>query len=179
MKMLVEYLPVLLFVGAYFATDIYTATAVFMVAATILALAYRVIAGEWNKTHLIVAALALVFGGMTLALHDPLFIKLKPTVLYALFAVVLVGSVFIGERPLMQRMLESKLQLELPIWQRLTYMWAAFFIVCAVLNLYIAFEYSEALWVQFKLFGTFGLTIIFVVIQGFYLVQHLPKEEQS
>lgn len=179
MKMLIEYLPVVLFAGTYFATDIYTATAVFMVAATVLALGYRVIAGKWNNTHLIVAALALVFGSMTLVFHDPLFIKLKPTVLYALFAAVLVGSVFIGERPLMQRMLESKLELKPPVWQRLTFMWAAFFLFCAVLNLYIAFEYSEVLWVKFKLFGTFGLTIIFVIAQGFYLAQHLPKEEQS
>lgn len=177
MKMLIEYLPVLLFAGTYFATDIYTATAVFMVAATVLALGYRLVAGKWNKTHLMVAALALVFGGMTLALHDPLFIKLKPTVLYALFAIVLVGSVYIGERPLMQRMLGSQLDLQPPVWRTLTYMWAAFFLFCGILNLYIAFAFSEELWVQFKLFGTFGLTIVFVVLQGFYLAQHLPDEE--
>ncbi len=179
MKMLIEYFPVLIFFGAYITTDIYTATAVFMVAATVLALGYRLVSGQWHKVHLMVAALALVFGGLTLALHDPLFFKLKPTVLYAIFALVLVGSAFIGEKPMMQRLLGSQLELEAPIWRKLTFMWAGFFVFCGLLNLYIAFEFSEAFWVNFKLFGTLGLTLVFALLQGLYLAQHMPNESKE
>lgn len=176
MKMLIEYLPVLIFFGAYVTTDIYTATGVFMVAATLLALGYRVFTGEWHKIHLMVAGLAVVFGGLTLVLHDPLFFKLKPTVLYAVFALVLVGSVYIGEKPMMQRLLAGQLELEAPIWRRLTLMWAGFFAFCGVLNLYIAFEFSEAFWVNFKLFGTLGLTLVFALAQGLYLARYMPDD---
>lgn len=179
MKMLIEYLPVLIFFGAYVTTDIYTATAVFMVAAVLLALGYRLVTGQWHKVHLMVAGLAVVFGGLTLALHDPLFFKLKPTVLYAIFALVLVGSAYIGERPLMQRLLGGQLELDAPIWRRLTFMWAGFFVFCGVLNLYIAFEFSEAFWVNFKLFGTLGLTLVFALLQGLYLAQYMPDESKK
>lgn len=179
MKMLIEYLPVLVFFGAYVTTDIYTATAVFMVAATVLALGYRLVTGEWHKVHLMVAALALVFGGLTLILHDPLFFKLKPSVLYAIFALVLIGSAFIGDKPLMQRLLGSQLELPAPVWRKLTFMWAGFFLFCGLLNLYIAFNFSEAFWVNFKLFGTLGLTLVFALAQGVYLSQHMPDQSDD
>lgn len=179
MKMLIEYLPVLVFFGAYVTTDIYTATAVFMVAATVLALGHRLVTGEWHKVHLMVAALALVFGGLTLILHDPLFFKLKPSVLYAIFALVLIGSAFIGDKPIMQRLLGSQLELPAPIWRKLTFMWAGFFIFCGLLNLYIAFNFSEAFWVNFKLFGTLGLTLVFALAQGVYLSQHMPDQSDD
>lgn len=176
MKLLLDYLPVIAFAGTYFATDIYTATAVLMASLVAVVIGYWLVKREVHKIHLATAVLALIFGGLTLAVHDPLFIKVKPTVLYALFAVVLIGSGFIGDKPLIQRGLESQLQLPNAVWRRLNLMWAGFFVLCGVLNLYVAFAFSEAMWVKFKLFGMLGLTLVFVLLQGLYLSQHLSDE---
>jgi len=174
-----DYLPLIAFAGTYFLTDIYIATGVLMAALVVLAGGYWLIRGEVHKMHIATAALALVFGGLTLAVRDPMFIKLKPTVLYLLFALVLVGSVLVDDRPLMQRALQSQLSLPAPVWRRVNEMWAGFFVFCGALNLYVAFGFSEATWVNFKLFGMLGLTLVFVLLQGLYLARYLPKEEGS
>ncbi|MAA73789.1 MAG: septation protein A [Salinisphaeraceae bacterium] len=179
MKALMEYLPIIAFVGAYALTDIYIATGVFMVAATVLALGTRMVTGEWNKMQLAVAAMAVAFGGLTLGLRDPNFIKIKPTVLYAVFGLALVASAYIGKKPLMQRAMGSQLDLPDDIWRRLTFIWAGFFFACGIINLYVAYAFSEAFWVNFKLFGMLGLTVLFVIAQGFYLAPHISDSEQS
>lgn len=177
MKALIDYLPLIAFGGAYFAYDIYVATGVLMAALVLLVAVHRVFYGEWHKMHLATAGLALVFGGITLAVHDPVFIKVKPTVLYVLFAAVLAGSHVIGERPLIQRALASQLVLHAPVWRNVSWMWVSFFLVCAGLNLAIAFGFSETVWVNFKLFGMLGLTLLFVLAQGLYLSPYLKEQE--
>ena len=175
MKMLIDYLPLIAFAGTYYATDIYIATGVLMAALVIVVAGYWLIKRELHKMHAATAALALVFGTLTLVIHDPVFIKVKPTVLYALFAVVLIASGFIGDKPLMQRALESQIKLPARAWQRLNLIWAAFFAFCGALNLYVAYSFSEATWVNFKLFGMLGLTLVFVLIQGVYLARHMEE----
>jgi intracellular septation protein len=178
MKILLDYLPIILFVGAYYLRDIYFATAVLIVAlfaqvALIWGMTRRV-----PKMQLVAALLALVLGGITLALHDPGFSKVKPTVLYGLFAAVLLGSHFFGERPLIQRLLAANLHLPDVIWRRVSLMWVGFFVFCGVLNLYVAYNFTEATWVNFKLFGMLGLTFAFVLLQGLYLSRHLDAESR-
>ncbi len=176
MKIFLDYLPIILFVAAYYLRDIYFATVVLIIAL------FAQVALLWGMTRrvprmqLVAALLALVLGGITLALHDPLFIKIKPTILYGLFAVVLFGSQFIGGKPLIQRLLSANLQLPDPVWRRVNLMWVAFFVFCGVLNLYVAYSYSEATWVNFKLFGMLGLTFAFVLVQGLYLSRYLDAE---
>lgn len=177
--MLFEYLPLIAFGTAYFVYDIYVATAVLMAALVAVVLGYWVVKREVSKMHLTTAVLALIFGGMTLAVHDPLFIMIKPTVLYLLFAAVLAGSAYIGSKPLIQRALESQLRVPDPVWRRLNALWIGFFLVCAVLNLAVAFNFSEAVWVKFKLFGMLGLTLIFVLGQGLYLAPHMSEQNQD
>lgn len=173
MKILLDYLPIILFVIAYYLRDIYFATVVLIIAL------FAQVALLWGMTRrvpkmqLTAAVLALVLGGITLLLHDPLFIKVKPTVLYALFAAILFGSQFIGDKPLIQRLLQSNLHLPDPVWRKVNLMWVGFFVFCGVLNLYVAFEYAEATWVNFKLFGMLGLTFAFVLLQGLYLSRYL------
>lgn len=178
MKALIDYLPLAAFGGAYFVYDIYVATGVLMAALVLLVAFHRVAYGEWHRMHLTTAALALVFGGMTLAVHDPLFIKVKPTVLYLLFAAVLGGSHFIGERPVIQRVLAAQLVLPDRVWRNVSWLWVGFFVLCAALNLVIAFNFSETAWVNFKLFGTLALTLLFVVGQGLYLSPYLKEQEE-
>lgn len=175
MKVLLDYLAIALFVAAYYWRDIYFATGVLIVALFIQVAGLWVLTRQLPKMHLAGALLALVLGGVTLVLHDPTFIKLKPTVLYAVFTLILLGSHWIGERPIMQRLLSANLQLPDLIWRRLNAAWALFFLFCGLLNLYVAFSFEEKIWVNFKLFGMMGLMLVFAIAQGLYLSRHLQN----
>ena len=117
------------------------------------------------------------FGGLTIALHDPVFIKWKPTVINWLFAAVFMGSHWIGEKPLVERMMSHAIQAPRPVWVRLSWMWIAFFIGVGILNLYVAFNFAEETWVNFKLFGILGITFAFVIAQAFYLGRYVEEPE--
>jgi intracellular septation protein len=177
MKILFDYLPIVLFAGAYYLRDIYFATVVLIVTLFAQSAILWIQTRKPPKMQLAAAILALVLGGITLAVHDPIFIKIKPTALYGLFAAVLVGSQFVGDRPVIQRLLESSIRLPAPVWQRLNLLWAGFFVFCGVLNLYVAYHYSDKTWVNFKLFGMLGLTLVFVLLQSLYLARHIESEK--
>ncbi len=120
--------------------------------------------------------LITVFGGATLFLQDENFIKWKPTVLYWLFALALgLGPVFF-ERNFIRLMMEKQVTLPDPIWTRLNLGWAAFFTVMGAANLVVAFNYSTDTWVNFKMFGTLGLMLIFILAQGAYLSRHIKEQ---
>lgn len=176
MKFLFDFFPILLFFIAYKAYDIYVATAVAIVAALVQTLAYRTRHGRFEKMHLVTFALLLVFGGLTLALHDPVFIKWKPTVINWLFAAVFFASTWIGRKPLVERMMGHAIAVEAAIWQRLNWAWVLFFTAMGAANLYVAFNFEEATWVNFKLFGMLGLTLAFVVGQALYLARFMEQE---
>ena len=121
-------------------------------------------------------AIIVVFGGATLFFHNPTFIKWKPTALYWMFGVVLLGSAWLLQRNLIRKMLEAQIKLPDPVWTRLNLAWACFFIAMGLLNLYVAYNYSEETWVNFKMFGGMGLMLAFVLAQGFYLSRHMEEE---
>jgi len=177
MKFLFDLFPIILFFIAFKFGDIYTATIVAMVATIgqILWVYYRhrkIDAMQWISLVMI-----LVFGSLTIFLHDKTFIQLKPTALYWLFS----GALFISAQffnknwiqVLMGKQVTLKAESAYSVWHRLNTAWAAFFFFMGVLNLYIAFEYSEEAWVNFKLFGSTGLLIAFVIIQGVWLARHM------
>lgn len=122
-------------------------------------------------------ALITVFGGLTLFLHDEAFIKWKPTVLYWIFALALGLAPLLFERNLIRLMMEKQLSLPDDIWTRLNLGWAGFFAFMGVANLFVAFNYSTDAWVNFKMFGSLGLMLAFVIGQTLYLSRHI-KEEQ-
>lgn len=119
----------------------------------------------------------VVFGGLTLFFHNPTFIKWKPTALYWLFGTVLLGSDLMFKRNLIRKALEAQVALPEMIWGRLNLAWAGFFVAMGVLNIYVAYNFSEEAWVNFKLFGGMGLMFAFVLAQGFYLSRHLEEEK--
>ncbi|PKO54386.1 MAG: septation protein A [Betaproteobacteria bacterium HGW-Betaproteobacteria-13] len=121
-------------------------------------------------------AIIVVFGGATLFFHNPTFIKWKPTALYWLFSGVLVFSALLLKRNLIRNMLEAQIQLPELVWSRLNLAWALFFVCMGVLNLYVAYNFSEEAWVNFKLFGGMGLMLAFVLGQGFYLSKHMQED---
>lgn len=173
MKMLFDFLPIVLFFVAYKLADIYVATGV-LIAATLAQVGWVWLRQRRiEKLPLITAGLVLVFGGATLALHDPVFVKWKPTVVNWLFAVAFAASRFIGRQTLLERMMGGQLELPAPVWVKLTFAWAIFFLVMGAANLYVAYSFDENTWVNFKLFGMLGLTLLFVLAQAAYMSRHL------
>jgi len=126
--------------------------------------------------HLVTLGLLVVFGGLTLLLRDPVFIKWKPTVVNWLFAIVFLGSQFIGKKSMVERMMSHAIDLPAVIWTRLNVSWGVFFLASGILNLYVAFNYAEETWVNFKLFGMLGLTVVFVILQSFYMARHIQDQ---
>ena len=120
-------------------------------------------------------ALITVFGGATLFLQDENFIKWKPTVLYWLFALALGLGPVLFERNFIRMMMQKQLSLPDPVWLRLNLAWAGFFTVMGAANLMVAFNYSTDTWVDFKMFGTLGMMLVFIVLQGVYLARHIQE----
>lgn len=184
MQALIDFLPVIAFVATYWLSgDMSLAIMVIMGAVTLQITATWLIKRELNKMLVASAVLVIVLGGISLALDNPLFFKWKPTGLYWLFAVAFLGSQFIGERPLAQRMMTSVSQdgLDLPdrVWRQLNLAWVLFFIVAGIANIYVAYNYEEATWVNFKLFGLLGITFVFLVLQSLWMSQYLDEESDQ
>lgn len=149
------------------------ATAVAIVA-TIAQIAFLLLRGRKVDTMLWVSlAIITVFGGATIYFHNETFIKWKPTVLYWCFgAALLVSQTLLGKN-LIRLMMEKQLTLPDLVWQRLSLSWAAFFVVMGVVNLYVAYNFSTAAWVNFKLFGFTGLMFAFVIAQSIFLSKYV------
>jgi intracellular septation protein len=209
MKLLFDFFPIILFfVSFYQAKFLIDNTFIGSlinperpdhINATIVATGIAIVASfiqvgySWLKSHKIqrmhVFSLVLitVLGGITILIGDPAFIQWKPTVLNWAFALAFLLSIFIGEKNLVERMMGSQLDLPDYVWTRLNLSWVAFFLISGAANLYVAFYYDrEALpearmeaWVDFKLFGLMGLTIIFVILQAIYLSRFIEEQEED
>jgi intracellular septation protein len=176
MKFLLDFFPILLFFLAYQVWDIYIATAVAIAAAVLQVGWQRLRHGRVETMQAITLGLLVLFGGLTLLLRDPVFIKWKPTIVNWLFAVAFLVTAYVGERSLLQRMMGHAVSLPAAIWRRLNWAWIAFFAAMGVLNLIVAYQFPEDVWVKFKLFGLMGLTLVFVVAQAPYLAKHMEAE---
>jgi intracellular septation protein len=179
MKFLFDLFPILLFFLAYKLYDIYVATAVAIAAAFLQTGLYWLKHRKFETMHLVTLAILVVFGGLTLVLHDPVFIKWKPTVVNWLFALIFLGSRFIGKRTLVERMMSHAISVPAVVWLKLNWAWTLFFIVIGLVNLFVAYTYSEAIWVNFKLFGMLGLTLVFVFAQAFYLSRFMETGDSK
>lgn len=179
MKFLVDFFPILLFFIAYKISGIYVATAVAMLASLVQTGWHWFHHGKAETMHLVTLALLLVFGGMTLAFQDPVFIKWKPTLVNWLFTLAFILSPLFGGRFLIERMMGHAIKLPQVIWQKLNLAWSLFFALLGGLNLYVAYHYDEATWVNFKLFGLMGLTFAFIIAQSFYMARHIQDEGQT
>jgi len=178
MKLLFDLFPVILFFISYKIAGIYAATGV-AILATIAQIGWvHFRHGKVDKMLWVSLALIVVFGGMTLLLHDPTFIKWKPTILYWLFALTLLGSAWLFDKNLMRSMLGQQMSLPEAVWNRLNLAWAGFFSLMGALNLYVAYAFSEETWVNFKLFGGIGLMLVFVILQGMMLAKYLEENKE-
>lgn len=178
MKFLFDLFPVILFFIAYKLAGVYMATlaAIFATAAQIVFVWIK--HRKVDKMLWISLILIVVFGGATLLLHDEQFIKWKPTVLYWTFAVGLLISATMFKKNLMRMAMGQHIQLEDKVWRALNFAWSGFFVLMGVANWYVATYYSTDTWVNFKLFGSTGLTLAFVIIQSIWLARHIKQDDQ-
>ncbi|OUU59290.1 MAG: septation protein A [Proteobacteria bacterium TMED61] len=184
MKLLFDFFPLVLFFGAFKLYDIYVATLVAMAASLAQVVFIRIRHQRFETTHLVTLFVILLFGGMTLIFQDDMFIKWKPTIVNWIFAVVVLGSQFIGKRTVLERLLGGQMQMPARIWKKVNVSWGLFFFISGLLNLYVAFYFRTHLdeaartdfWVNFKVFGLLGLTLAFSIIQMMIVARYISTE---
>lgn len=217
MKFLFDFGPIILFFVIYKTYGLYPAIYA-MIAGTFAQLIYtRWSTGKFENAHLITFGLLVVFGGVTLVLRDPAFVMWKVSVLYVAFALALIGSMWVGKKTLIERMLGKELQLPRSTWEKLTWFWGLGFIGISIINAYfvraalgardalfdhstldskvelgsvdcagtavemlcVAAQQSEETWVNFKLFGTLGLTFGLILVTVVILSKHIKEKEST
>jgi intracellular septation protein len=179
MKLLLDFFPIVLFFVAFKVWDIYIATGV-AIAATIAQIAwFRYSTGKVEPMQWLSLGIIVVFGGATILAHDETFIKWKPTVLYWLMGGTLAVGLLGFRKNLLKSVMGAQLELPETAWRAMTWSWVAFFAVMGVLNLWVAFNFDTATWVNFKLFGGLGLMAVFVVGQALYLGRYMKDGKEA
>ncbi|HEX7080226.1 MAG TPA: septation protein A [Gammaproteobacteria bacterium] len=179
MQLLIDFAPIVVFFVVYKLAGIYWATA-----AIILAMGVQM-AIQWfrqrtiSKMLLASSAIVAVLGGITLLLRDPIFIQWKPTIVNWLFAVALLGSEFIGEKNLIERVMGHAVRLDARMWRQLNMIWVANFVFLGAANLYVVYNFDEDTWVNFKLFGMLGLTLLTALGQGIWIAARTSGHGES
>ena len=183
MNQLLELSPLIVFLVAFELLGIYWATAGLMAACVALLLIHRARTGKFKTMHIITTAVVLILGSATLLLHDVRFIQWKPTVLLGLTAVAFLGSSFIGKQPLVRRMFEGVFDEPLAVssraWLAINCLWAAWFALLAVINIYVARNFTESTWVHFKVYGITPATMVFMFPQVLWLASKVKPAPDS
>ncbi len=175
LKLALDLGPLIIFFIANARFDIFVATGTFMVAITIAIAIGFAIERKVSPMSIVTLVLVLVFGGLTLSLENEIFIKLKPTVLYVMFAAVLWGGLFTG-RIFLKTLLAQSMNLPDAAWRTLTHRWVIFFLSLALLNEFVWRNFSTDIWVAFKVWGVIPLTFLFVIAQTPYIARHQIEE---
>jgi intracellular septation protein len=193
MKQILEFLPIVLFFGAYQMDGetltvgawshtfdgIFSATAVLMIATIGVWLVMLAITQRNDKRLMWMMVAVVVFGTATLVLRDQRFIQWKPTVFNWVMAALFFGSQLVSEKTLLERLLGQQLVLSEVIWKRLNALWVTNFIVVGALNLYVAYQYAEALWVSYKLYSSIGFMVLMILLTLMIVAPHLKSEDQD
>ena len=191
-KQFIDFIPLLLFFIVYkldprtvdvaghelTVGGIYSATAMLIISSLVVYGALFIKQRKLEKSQWLTLIACLVFGSLTLAFHSETFLKWKAPVVNWLFALAFIGSHFIGDRLLIKRIMGHALTLPDPVWTRLNIAWIAFFLFCGAANLFVAFTF-QSIWVDFKVFGSLGMTVLFLVGQGIYLSRHLHDADTT
>ena len=185
MKFLFDLFPLILFFAAYKMYDIFVATAVAIAASFVQLSVFWLKNRRFETIHVVTLAALIVFGGMTLILRDPIFIKWKTTIVNWIFAAIILYSQFAAKRTVVEVLLGSKVHMSQKGWHSINLSWGLFFFFIGALNIYVAFYYGldldearrEEIWVNFKVFGVIGLTLVFLVIQVFNMSRFMKLDE--
>jgi intracellular septation protein len=193
MKQILEFLPIVLFFGAYQMDGetltvgawshtfdgIFSATAVLMIATIAVWLIMLAITQRNDKRLMWMMVAIVVFGTATLVLRDQRFIQWKPTVFNWVMAALFFGSQFVGEKTLLERFAGQQLVLSAVIWKRLNVLWVTNFVTVGALNLYVAYQYEEAFWVSYKLYSSIGFILLMMLLTVMIVAPHLRSEDQD
>jgi intracellular septation protein len=175
LKLALDFLPLVAFFAAYKFAGVYWATGIIIVLTLASLVIGFLITGKVAKFPLFSAILITVMGGLTLYLHNDMFVKMKPTAANLIFAGILGGGL-LAQRMFLKDLLGSSLQMPEQAWRTLTWRWTAFFLVLAGLNEYVWRTMSEATWVNFKVFGLMGLTVLFALANAPFMAKHMPRD---
>lgn len=193
MKQIAEFIPIALFFIVYqldgetlslggwqYSFDgIYSATAALMIATVLQVALTWAITREFEKRLMWLLLAVLLFGGATLAFHNQMFIQWKPTIFNWILAIAFGGSQFIGDKNLMERTLGSQIHLPKPVWTKLNLLWVGNFALVGALNLVVAYGFSEATWVSYKLYSAIGFTLLLTILTALLISPHLKDEPLS
>lgn len=186
MQILFEFLPLILFLGAYFWKGIYFALGVLMVAMPIGLIVKYVATRKFDKMYFWSTVFLMVAGALTFYFENPKFLYWKPTVFYWVVGAAFLASLWIGDKPLVRRFYDFAA--ELPTeqlaprqWAGLNLAWVIFFASMGIVNIYVAYNFSEKFWATFKVVGLLGLTIVFIIGQMVWLISklNLPAEDEA
>ncbi len=177
MQILIDFLPIIVFFVTYQLAGMFAATGALMVAMAIQIAIKWFRQGTVNKMLLNSGALVGFFGSITLLLRDPIFIQWKPTIVNWLFAAAFLGSRYIGDRTLTERMMGQAVELDAAIWRQLNLMWVGNFTFLGIANLYVVYNFDEATWVNFKLFGMLGLTLLMALAQALWIALRTSRQQ--
>lgn len=181
MNLIFEFLPLILFLGAFFYKGIYFALVVLMIAMPIGLLVKYIRTQALDKMYFWSTVFLLVAGALTLYFRNPLFLYWKPTVFYWVVAIAFLGSIWVGDKPLVQRFFG--LVEGVPLgkitpaqWNKLNIIWVLFFIAAGLLNIFVAYNFSQETWVKFKVFGLMALTFVFMLVQTFWIANLIGED---
>lgn len=207
MKQAIDFFPIIIFAAAFYLyRDLILATKVLIAATALQVIAHYLLYKTVEKMHLITFGVVAILGGATVFFQDEHFVKWKPTAIYWIFAAVLLVSQFVGEKNITQRLLgglidkvnqaedkvhelahhEAHIEHPLPsslvpksLWLKLNLAWVIFFSLLGILNIYIAYHFSNEIWVNFKLFGVTAANMLFFFMQLPFLIKYFPKEDSQ
>jgi intracellular septation protein len=180
MDFFIDMVPALPFLlVAFRVIDIFLATKLAMGLAVVQLIVSRLRYGKIKRMHLFTFAAIIIFGGITLVLHDEIFIKIKPTVLNWGFALAFLIAPLFLKKNLLKLVLADKLKMPEFAWNRLNLMWVVYFFLIGAANLYIALTMSLEVWSSFRFFGMYGALLVFMVIQGIYMYRHMEPEPEA
>ena len=192
MRQLAELVPIALFFivhkmsgyeinlgGFHYTFDgIYTATLILIIATFVQVVLTKVITGVVEKRLWLLFAVVLVAGSLTLAFHDDVFIKWKPTIFNWGLAIAFLVAPLIGDKSLMERAMGGQIDVPKTVWSRLNIIWTVYFVIVGALNLYVAFGgYTQEFWVDYKLYSSIGFTIVLSIVTMIVLAPHLKEDE--
>ncbi len=177
-KQMLEFAPLLIFFAAYWKFGFIWATGALVAATLATVLILYMVEGKIAKVQVLTTLLVVVFGGLTLYFKDPVFIKIKVSVINLLFAGLLLGGLAYGKL-FIRDMLGSSVAMPDAAWRSLTLRWALFFVVLAVLNIIVWRGFSEQVWLTFKVFGMMGLTLLFAVANAPFMMKHMTDTDEN
>lgn len=184
MKFLFDFFPILLFFITFKSHSdeiegMVTATGV-LILATLFQVGYTWLKHQRiEKMHVITLVLVIIFGGATMYFREPAYLIWKVTIANWLFAIVFLGSHFIGKMPIIKRMMNHAIQLPDNIWTRLSASWISFFFILGVINIYVGSTYDFDTWVDFKFYGLMGLTLAFTILQALYISRYIVTTDEQ